>query len=641
MPTSQPVPGVDADGHVGPSASTAQANATVAQELPLADDADFADANRGFVAKDEPLLIKAADGHAIWDGAAYAFIDGDAPASVNPSLWRQAQLNNIHGLFKVADRIYQVRGYDISNMSIIDTDAGRVIVDPLTARETAAAALALVRRELGELPIIAVIFTHSHIDHFGGVTAVIDPEDVKSGKVRVIAPLGFMKEALSENVLAGPVMARRAQYMYGSNISRSTRSHVDTGLGKGPAIGDVSIVAPTDIVDHTGQQLDIGGVPFVFQYVPDSEAPAELTFFLPRQRAWCGAEIVTHTMHNLYTLRGAKVRDALKWSGYIDEAVDTFGPDMDVVFNSHHWPVWGHDRVIDYLQKQRDTYRFIHDQTLHLASQGLTPREIAEALELPKSLAGNFADRGYYGTLKHNAEAVYQFYFGWFDGNPANLDPLPPKPLGEHYVAALGGPQRVLELAQAAYDGGDYRWAATLLDHLVFSQPDDKGAKELLAKTYDQLGYRAEAGPWRDFYLTGAQELRHGVPSATGGGPGAMVASIPIESVFAMMATRIDGKAADGKNITINVTFTDLQRTFVLSLVNSVLHAKEGKPAPNADATVRLTRAFWLQFLARRTGLKELVFSDELDIDGNRLALLSLLGLLQPPQAEFAIVTAE
>ena len=379
----------------------------------------------------------------------------------------------------------------------------------------------------------------------------------------------------------------------------------------------------------------------MFQYVPDSEAPAELTFFLPQKRAWCGAEIVSHTMHNLYTLRGAKVRDALKWSGYIDEAIDRFGADTDVVFNSHHWPVWGHEHVIDYLQKQRDTYQFIHDQTLHLASQGLTPREIAETIELPKSLAANFADRGYYGTLKHNAKAVYQFYFGWFDGNPANLDPLPPEPLGEHYVAAIGGPQQVLKLAQTAYDAGEYRWAATLLDHLVFAQPDDKGARGLLAQTYDQLGYRAESGPWRDFYLTGAEELRRGAPTPAGGGPGSMVASIPIESVLAMMATQIDGDEAEGKHITINVTFTDLDRTFVLELANSVLHHKEGKPVPNADASVRLTRAFWLQFLGRQTGLKELVFSNELDIDGNRLALLSLLGLLQPPQPEFAIVTPE
>jgi alkyl sulfatase BDS1-like metallo-beta-lactamase superfamily hydrolase len=638
-PVVPSAPGADADGHVEATASTAQANAAVGAALPSADTVDFDAVQKGFVAKDEPLVIKTADGRVIWDSAAYAFVDGEAPPSVNPSLWRQAKLNGVYGLFKVTDGIHQVRGYDISNMSIIETPNGRIIVDPLTAKETAAAALALVNRALGERPIVAVVFTHSHVDHFGGIRAVVDPEDVRSGKVRVIAPAGFVKEALSENVLAGAVMGRRAQYMYGSNLPRNARSHVDTGLGKGPALGDVSIVAPTDTIDHTGQELDVDGVHFIFQYVPDSEAPAELTFFLPRLRAFCGAEIVSHTMHNLYTLRGAKVRDAAKWSGYIDEAIDLFGADTEVVFNSHHWPVWGNEQVVEYLKKQRDTYQFIHDQTLHLASSGMTPREIAETIRMPASLDSAYADRGYYGTLKHNARAVYQFYFGWFDGNPANLDPLPPAELGKRYVDAIGGPAKVLAVAQSAYDAGDYRWAATLLDNLVFAGPDDVDARGLLARVYDQLGYRAESGPWRDFYLSGAQELRHGVPPATSGGLGSLLASVPIESIFAAMATQIDGVGADGKHITVNVTFTDLKRSFVLELENSVLHHKEMQPLKTADVSVRLTKDFWLRFLSKQASAKDLVFSDALDIDGNRLALLSLLGLLQPPTPGFAIVT--
>ena len=632
------VPGADADGHVEATPSTAQANASVGAALPT-DGVDFDAVWKGFAAKDSPLIIKAADGRVIWDPSAYTFVDGDAPPTVNPSLWRQAKLNGVYGLFKVTDDIYQVRGYDISNMSIIETPNGRIIVDPLTAKETASAAMALVNRALGARPIVAIIFTHSHVDHFGGVRAVVDPEDVRSGKVRVIAPAGFMKEALSENVLAGAVMGRRAQYMYGSNLPRGARSHVDTGLGKGPAIGDVSMVAPTDTIAHTGQELDIDGVHFIFQYVPDSEAPAELTFFLPRQHAFCGAEIVSHTMHNLYTLRGAKVRDAQKWSGYIDEAIDLFGTDTEVVFNSHHWPVWGNTQVIDYLKKQRDMYQFIHDQTLHLASSGMTPREIAESIKMPASLDGTFADRGYYGTLRHNAKAVYQFYFGWFDGNPANLDPLPPTELGRRYVDAIGGPAKVLAVAQSAYEAGDYRWAATLLDNLVFAQPDNAGARDLLARVYDQLGYRAESGPWRDFYLSGAQELRHGVLAAGRGGVGSLLASVPIESVFASMATQIDGVAADGKHITVNVTFTDLKRSFVLELENSVLHHKEKQTVKGADASVRLTRDFWLSFLSKQTSVKDLVFSDALDIDGDRLALLSLLSVLQPPTPAFPIVT--
>ncbi len=641
-PAASPVSApADTDVPTAATEITTRANAAVSAALALADQADFEAANKGFIAKDDPLVIKAADGRTIWDSAAYAFVAGDAPPTVNPSLWRQAKLNGIHGLFKVTDGLYQVRGYDISNMTIIETANGRIIVDPLTARETAASALALVNRALGERPIVAVIFTHSHADHFGGVRAVVDPEDVRSGKVRVIAPAGFMHEALSENVLAGSVMGRRALYMYGSTLPRDARSHVDTGLGKGPAIGDVALIAPTDTIDHTGQELDIDGVRFVFQYVPDSEAPAELTFMLPALKAFCGAEIVSHTMHNLDTLRGAKVRDAQKWAGYIDEAIDRFGADTDVVFNSHHWPVWGNAQVIDYLKRQRDTYQFIHDQTLHLAAAGMTPREIAETIALPKSLSEAFADRGYYGTVKHNAKAVYQFYFGWFDGNPANLDPLPPADLGKRYVEAIGGSAKVLAVAEAAYAAGDYRWAATLLDHLVFAQPDDKGARALLARAYDQLGYVAESGPWRDFYLTGASELRHGVAQTPPRGIGGLLGSVPIESVFASMATQIDGAAADGKHVTINVTFTDLGRSFVLELDNSVLHHKESPPRADADATVRLTRDYWLSFLTRRAALKDLVFSSALDIDGNRLALFSLLGLLRPPAPGFAIVTPD
>ena len=639
QPTAAPgAAGADANGHVEATRFTSEANAAVGSTLSLEDQADFDAVNKGFVAKDDPLVVKTKEGRVIWNAPAYAFVDGAAPASVNPSLWRQAKLNDVYGLFKVTDGIHQVRGYDISNMSIIDTANGRILVDPLTSTETAAAALALVNRALGERPIVAVIFTHSHVDHFGGAASVVDAESVRSGKTQIVAPTGFMKEALSENVLAGAVMGRRAQYMYGNNLSRDARGHVDTGLGKGPAVGGLSIIAPTVSIDRTGQELDIDGVHFVFQYVPESEAPAELTFFLPTFRRSAVPRSSRTRMHNLYTLRGAKVRDASKWSGYIDEAIDLFGADTEVVFNSHHWPVWGNAQVLDYLKKQRDMYAFIHDQTLHLASGGLTPRQIAETIKLPKSLEDTFADRGYYGTLKHNAKAVYQFYFGWFDGNPANLDPLPPQELGKRYVEAIGGPTKVLAAAQTAYDAGDYRWAATLLDNLVFAEPQDRAAKELLARTYDQLGYRAESGPWRDFYLTGAQELRHGV-DATSPGLGGLLGSVPIESVFAAMATQIDGAAADGKHITVNVTFTDLKRSFVLELENSVLHHKEMQPVKGADVTVRLTKDFWLSFLSKQASVKDLVFSDALDIDGDRLALVSLLKLLQPATPGFPIVT--
>ncbi len=633
-------PDADGDGHARASDLTANANAAMGAELPLDDRSEFDDAHRGFMTTDDPLVTKTGAGRVIWDRPSYDFVTGDAPPSVNPSLWRQAKLNNINGLFKVTDRIYQVRGYDLANLSIIEGQSGRILVDPLTASETAERALALVNRSLGERSLAAVIFTHSHIDHWGGIKGVTSEEDIRSGKVRLIAPKDFMAEAVSENVLGGVVMGRRARYMYGTGLSRTDRGHVDTGLGKGPAVSDVSIFAPTEIVDHTGQKMEIDGVEFVFQYVPHSEAPTEFTFFLPQFKSFCGAEIVSQNMHNLYTLRGAKVRDALLWSGYIDEALDLFGGQAEVVFNSHHWPVWGAERVIDYLKKHRDTYRYLHDQTLRLASRGMTPGEIAENMVLPESLRRSFPNRGYYGTAKHNARAVYQFYFGWFDGNPANLDPLPPEDEGRRYVEAMGGAGAVITRAGEAYDQGDYRWAATLLNHVVFSAPGNDAAKDLLARTYDQLGYLAESGPWRDVYLTGAQELRHGVSGTTTLDAAAgVLRSLPLDQFFAAMATRLDGPKADGKKLTANFVFKDVGATMVVHIENSVLHYKETAADPQADVTVTLTRSFWIKLVTKQASIKDLVFSDDLHIKGDRLKLVSLFSLLDDPDWNFSIVT--
>jgi alkyl sulfatase BDS1-like metallo-beta-lactamase superfamily hydrolase len=630
----------DADGHVAATAVTARANAAVAAALPLGETTAFDDARRGFVATDDPLRVEDATGRVIWDRPAYDFVTGPAPASVNPSLWRQAELNGIHGLFAVTDGVHQVRGYDLSNMSVIEGASGRILVDPLTTVETARRALALVNRALGDRPVVAVILTHSHIDHFGGVAGVVRAEDVRAGKVRLVAPQAFLAEAVSENVLAGTVMGRRAMYMYGAALSRSPRGHVDSGLGKEPAMGTSSILEPTDTVDRTGQRLRIDGVDFVFQYVPHSEAPAELTFHLPAQRAFCGAEIVSQTMHNLYTLRGAKVRDARLWSGYIDDAIERFGAETDVVFNSHHWPVWGRDRVIPYLQQQRDTYAYLHDQTLRLAAQGLTPDEIAETIRMPASLRGAFPTRGYYGTAKHNARAVYQFYFGWFDGNPARLDPLPAAQAATRYVEAMGGAGAVIERARAAYDDGEYRWAATLLDHVVMAAPGHAAATDLLARTYDQLGYQAESGPWRDVYLSGAQELRHGVrPRDLIAGAENILDTIPLDLFFAAMATRVNGPEADGEDLTVNFVFTDVEQTFVLRLHNAVLHHREAPPDPHAAATVRLTRATWLGLVTRRLSIPTLLVSDDFTVEGSRLKLLSFFRMLDEPNVDFPIVT--
>jgi alkyl sulfatase BDS1-like metallo-beta-lactamase superfamily hydrolase len=586
------------------------------------------------------VVARATGEGAVWDTRDYDFVEGDAPPSVNPSLWRQAKLNDIHGLFRVAEGVYQVRGYDLSNLTLIEGESGWILVDPLTSEETAAAAFALARRHLGERPVSAVIFTHSHIDHFGGVGGVLSAEEAARRAVPLVAPAGFVHEATSENVLAGVAMGRRAHFMYGMPLARGPRGHVDTGLGVEPARGRIGMLEPTLWVDHTPQELEIDGVRFVFQYAPESEAPAELTFYLPHAKAFCAAEIATHNLHNLYTPRGAKVRDALRWSGYLDEAMRLF-PEAEVVFASHHWPVWGRARVADYLKKQRDTYRYIHDQTLRLANSGATPQEIAEAIELPESLRSSFADRGYYGTVRHNAKAVYQWYFGWYDGNPAHLDPLPPAAAGAHYVEAMGGAGEVLRKAGLAFEKGEVRWAAMLLDHLVFAEPDNAEAKELLARCYDQLGYRAESGPWRDIYLTGAYELRHGT---SGSGVSLKTAigllrHTPVDRFFAAMATRLDGPAAAGKRLTINFVFTDLGESYVLDVENSVLHHARGEPDPEADATVHLTHDFFLRLLTRQVGLREALFSDDLDVDGSRTALFSFFTLLDNPDEDFAIVT--
>jgi alkyl sulfatase BDS1-like metallo-beta-lactamase superfamily hydrolase len=640
-PAASAAAGAEADEHgfTAPSAATADANAKFGAALPLDEAVDFEEAQRGLIASDPGMEVLTATGQTFRQRL-FGFVSGDAPASVNPSLWRQAKLNGNHGLFQVAEGIYQVRGYDVSNMSWIRGNTGWIIVDPLTSVESASAAYALARKHLGADPVVAVIFTHSHVDHFGGVKAVL-PDGSADG-VRIVTPRRFVEEVTSENVLAGTAMGRRAAFQFGTGLPFGPRGYVDTGLGKQPLAGTTSFALPTDIVDRTPQEIEIDGVPFVFQYTPESEAPAELAFYLPGQKAYCGAEIVNRNMHNLYTLRGAKVRDALKWSGYIDDAIQRF-PDMEVVFTSHHWPTFGNERSLTALKGQRDTYRYIHDQTLRLANQGATPREIAEQLELPPQLAKVFANRGYYGTLRHNAKAVYQFYFGWYDGNPANLDPLPPAESGAKYVEAIGGAAAVKEKAKAAFERGDYRWAATLLDHLVFADPEDADAREQLARAYDQLGYQAESGVWRSVYLTGAHELRHGAPDAGGLDTrfaGDILARIPLELFFAAMATRLDGaKAAEQEPITLNFVFTDVGETHVLNLENAVLHHWQREADPNAAATVKLTRGLFLKLGSGQVGLRDFIFSDELDVDGSRTALLSFFRLLDAPNPNFTIVT--
>lgn len=625
-----------AQGNSPATESTIRANAMVREELNLGDQQDFNDARRGLIAVPKSLQVAGPDGTTIWDMSSYDFVQGEAPDTVNPSLWRQSTLNNNSGLFKVTEGVYQLRGFDLSNMSLIEGQTGWIVVDPLTTKETAAAAITFAREQLGDKPVAAVIFTHSHIDHFGGVLSVLGAGQ----NTEIVAPVGFMEEATSENVIAGTTMSRRSMFMYGSELEHSDRGHVDSGLGKGPAFGSPGIVAPTRIIDRTGETVTIDGVEFIFQNAPGSEAPAELTFYLPQLKAFCGAEVVSRNMHNLYTLRGAKVRDARKWSHYIDQAITMF-PDTEVYFGSHHWPLWGNEAVIDFLKKQRDGYKYIHDQTLRLAAQGHTPREIADMLEMPEALRTNFSNRGYYGTLKHNVKAVYQMYFGWYDGNPANLDPLPPEEAASYYVKLMGGADAILEQAQADFDKSEYRWVAELLNHLVFAEPDNTAAKTLLAQTYDQLAYQAESGPWRDVYLTGALELRQGAPKVGLGVANAkdLISETPVDQFFELMSVMLNGPKADGKTFRLNMEFTDLDQAYVLELENAVLHYRAGEPIADANATIRITHPLFVRMLTGDAGIRDILFSDEVSVEGSKLDLLQFFALLDRPDDTFNIVT--
>jgi len=632
--------GADAQGHTAPTQATIEANAKVLEQLPFENMEDFEQAKRGLIASEPNLRIKGpvntGAGDYAWNQAAYEFVKGDAPTSVNPSLWRQAKLNSIHGLFKVTEGVYQLRGYDLANMTIIEGESGWILVDPMSNEESASHSLAFARKHLGNKPISTIIFTHSHADHFGGVLGVLTEEE--KTKVQVIAPEGFIEESTSENMLAGPTMVRRLGFIYGSRLARTERGHVDTGLGKEPGFGTVGILPPTVIVNKTPQPMMVDGVEFVFHNAPGTEAPAELMFYLPKLKAFCGAEVVSRNMHNIYTLRGAKVRDSLAWSNAIEKTRLAFS-EADIYFASHHWPIWGHEKIQDFLKSQRDTYKYIHDQTLRLAHSGATPKEISEQIKLPESLRTTFSSRGYYGSLSHNSKAVYQGYYGWFDGNPANLNPLPPVAAGKRYVDVMGGADQIMEKASIYFDQGDYRWVAEMLSHLVFAEPNNTDARSLLARTYDQLGYQSESGPWRDLYLTGAYELRHNGPEkgfdvANAKG---LFMHTSLERYFDTLAARLDGEAADGEELTINFTFPDLNETHVVRIENAVLHHYKGEPDPNADATITQDHETFVNIAVKNIKPLEAIVDGKLEVD-NLLAMRKFRSLMVDPDFTFDIV---
>jgi alkyl sulfatase BDS1-like metallo-beta-lactamase superfamily hydrolase len=616
-----------------------QANAAVARAADLSDPPSFADAQRGFIAAPKGQ-VKDAAGAVIWDYDAFAFVQGAAPATVNPSLWRQALLNNHIGLFKVTEGIWQLRGFDLANITLIEGKTGWIVVDTATARETATAAMAFARQHLGNKPVSAIVFTHSHVDHFGGALGVISAQDAKARSVPVVAPLGFMEEATSENLLMGVAMARRSMFMYGSRLPRDAKGIVDTGLGKAVAYGRVGILPPTIVVDKPQQELVIDGVRFVFHNVPGSEAPAEFVFYLPDFKAFGGAEMMSHTLHNLYTLRGAQVRDALKWAAYLDESL-TWAADAEVVFNQHHWPVWGKQRINEFIVAQRDIYKFIHDQTVRQMNAGLTGPEIAETLQLPKSLQDQLNVRGYYGTVRHNVKAVYQKYLGWYDAHPSNLDPLPPVEAGKRYVELAGGAANVLAAAQKAFDAGDFRWSAEVLKHVVYAEPKNDSARDLLARSFEQMGYMAEASTWRSAYLTGALELRQGPPDK--GITSAMLIDMlqhaPIERFLEAMAAGLNGPKAGDTKLTINLVFSDLGESYVLRLENAVLHFRKAPAAKDANATLTLTKPFFLQMVTGGAGAKDLLLSDQTKIDGSTIDLGRFFSMIDKAPGTFPIVT--
>ena len=612
-----------------------------ARALVAADDRqDFDFASRGFIATRADPVIPRADGRPAYDLSSYGFLEGEAPDTINPSLWRQAQILTKHGLFKVADRIFQVRGFDVSTVSFIDAGAGWIVVDPLTTVEVARAALELLGEHVAQKPVLAVIYSHSHVDHYGGVGGVTSAADVAAGKVMVIAPEGFLEHAVSENIIVGPAMLRRARFQFGHTLKAGADGEVTSGLGPRPSQGSLSLIAPTDLVTHTGQEITVGDVTMVFQLTPGTEAPAEMNFHLPQFRAVFMAENANLTMHNLLPARGALVRDAKAWADYLTESIRLFGPVSDVMFAAHGIPRFGQAEIIAFLTSHRDAYKFLHDQTVRLLNSGLTASEIAEVLALPDVLARQWFNRGYYGTMSHNSKAVYQRYIGWYDANPANLNPLPPEPAAKKYVEAMGGAAAVMAEAEASVAKGELRWAATILNHLVFADSGNQAAREQLAGVYTKLGFESEAGTWRNIYLTGAQELLRGpVQLPPGGFNPDVLAATTTPMLLDFASVRVNPEKAAARAFKLNIELTDRAEQILITVENGVLVHEHGVSDPAAGATVRMKRPDLLMTLLAGIPFAPRVDSGDIVIEGDASLYAALVGLIEPLTPNFNIVT--
>lgn len=623
---------------------TVAANQAAGKRVP--DASDLERVQRGHVASLNEAAITSPEGKRVFGIAAYDFLREGAPApeTVNPNLWRHAVLNAHHGLFKVAEGVWQVRGYDISNITFIRGQSGWIVIDPLTSEHTARVSLQLVNDHIGHRPVTAVIYTHSHADHFGGVLGVTTRAEVDAGRCRIIAPLHFMRETIGENVIAGPAMARRATYQFGPLLPPGPRGHVDCGLGTAVPISPPTLLAPTEDITYTGEELVVDGVRVVFQLTPETEAPAEMNFYFPDLKALCMAENCSHTMHNLVPIRGALVRNALNWSKYLNESIELFAGDAEVLFTSHNWPRWGNVDLRDFLVLQRDLYKWMHDQTMRLANKGFTPLEIAETLELPEEFQRHEHTRGFYGDLVHNSKAVYQRYLSWYDGNPANLHKLPPAEVGERYVALAGGADALLRHANLAFERGDYRWVAELVNHLVFADPKNSTARSLQARALEQLGYQAESATFRNAYLMGAMELRQGPPANPNPNvrARALVREMTIDQVFDTIAVRTMSEKLGGVWLATNWTFTDLVGTiderWVLGVSNRTIYSTRGVHATDATTSITLSRVKFLDVVLQDTTFVDAMNAGQITVDGDPTSLLTIFGNLDTFSMGFPIV---
>ncbi|WP_233266693.1 alkyl/aryl-sulfatase [Tomitella fengzijianii] len=613
------------------------------QDLPFTDEQDFADAQRGFLGALEPGVVTDAAGKTVWDGDGFAFLEEECPDSVHPSLWRQSRLCAMQGLYEVTDGIYQVRGLDLSNMTLVEGDAGVVVIDPLISAETAAAGLELYRRHRGERPVTGVIYTHSHIDHFGGVKGVTTDKDVAAGRCPILAPVGFVEHAVAENVYAGTAMARRAAYMYGAALPRGPVGSIGAGLGPTTSTGTPTLIPPTVHIGRTGQTETVDGVEIEFQLTPGTEAPSEMNFYFPARRALCMAENATHTLHNLLTLRGALVRDPHVWSKYLTESINAFAGRSDVVFASHHWPTWGTERLTEFLSLQRDLYGYLHDQTLRALNKGATGMEIAEELVLPPAIEQAWHTHGYYGSVSHNVKAIYQRYMGWFDGNPSSLWQHPPVESAKRHVEFMGGTDAVIAKARESFEAGDFRWVAQVLNYVVFADPGNAEAKALQADTLEQLGFGSENGTWRNFFLMGAYELRNGpVGTPTQTASPDIAGALSVEQVFDAAALRIDGPRAWDARVAIDWRLTDSGGVHRTELRNGLLvhfDVEAGAVLPAPDAAFTLTRADLIAAVVGGGDLEQMVADGRVTAEGDAGKLAELVGYLDSPDPDFAIVT--